>query len=543
MPVLGSASAGAIPTTTSATIPAAGPCAAGTAPAVVGHRVGITDCLITAVSATSDVHGHRWSEAAVALSGTAAGFVPTSGAPRADMTDRADQIYPQFGIDGWKAGITTYSGASPGAGNGLTVLWPDNRADWNGRVMILVPGQSNVPPIGALVGGAGAAPDSMAFSNLYADPLLNRGWALIYVRRQAANGLTATLDGGGTAAASLNDSVSTFVDWVDTGEALLRQALGAAADTVEVLGHSSGNLLANLLRESGLNTVPGGRHVVDGVLAEDQAGGLPAAVDIAAPGVIAVHDGRVTYPRGAALTGAEQAQLVPELTNEHDLYLDTHTWLPAANYLALKRATDLASHGPNRFYEVRGVSHLPDQVGSAPGTLDITGLVLAEVDDLTAWVERGVAPPASVTDVHASGAQPAQGKALDLPPIACPTAVQYPAQFGAQTTQSAALSAGPSTGVDGSTLEPLDTGGALVDVNRDGVRDALPTISAYWRGLPAGSAARQALAQQHTGTVTTAVFVRCVGIAVHLLEGQRLLAKANGDAYLAAAAQFPSLRW
>jgi hypothetical protein len=526
-----------------------GACPAGAVPAghmVAGHLVGESSCQVTQIDTVQDVAKHPWSEANVALSGTAAGYVEIQGAARADLADYPNRLFPQFGITQWEPATTTYSGSAPDAGNGLTVLWPQNKADWNGRVLVLAPGQENVPPIGALVPRQGKGLDNQTYTNLYAGPAIDEGYAVVYIRRQAESGLTATLDGGGTRDTSLNDNVATLVDWITTAETLLNHALGADPKTVLFYGHSSGNIVGNLLRESGANTLPGGRHVVDGVLADDQGGGLPLPLYLPEGQLLGFHNGQVSYPAGAKLTPPDvpqltqsqaKQQLVPEITLAHTLYTSVHSWLVEANFLALKRATQLAYQRQgltqeNAFYEIAGNSHQANQVGSPPMTQDMEGVFLATLSDLQSWVERGTRPPANLTDLSGGNAQPPLGKAIDLPPVACPTGFRYgdPVNGGGPGTAGYAA-------YDAHTLEPITAGGELVDVNGDGVRDTMPSLDQAWQRLNLiGSHQR----------VTKAVFMACVHRAVdgaHGLVPQRLLDPEVGAAFVAQAARFPNISW
>jgi hypothetical protein len=83
---------------------------------------------------------------------------------------------------------------------------------------------------------------------------------------------------------------------------------------------------------------------------------------------------------------------------------------------------------------------------------------------------------------------------------------------------------------DGHSLEPVDSRGALVDVNDDGVRDAMPSVTAVWRQLKLLAPNRQ---------LTSAVYLACVQRDVDDLVHRRLLTSAAADAYLTQARRNP----
>lgn len=518
-----------------------GACPADAVPAahvVAGHRVGESSCQITGLTPVADVHRHPWTEASVAISGTAAGYVETTGAPRSDLVDYPRLLFPQFGDTAWTPATTTYSGATPGAGNGLSVLWPNEPASWNGQVVVLVPGQENVPPIGSLVHRSGTGLDPQTFTNLYAGPLIDDGYAVVYVRRQASKGLTATLNDGSTKDTSLNDNVAATVDWINTAEALLQHELGRSPSTVLWYGHSSGVIEGRIFNWSGANQDTSGHKIIDGFLSDDPGGGLPLPLDLPEGQLIGDRDGQITYPPGAGLTAAEKAQMTPELTLAHTEYTSFHPWTTLANYLSEKRAGQIAYQrqgltGKERFDEVAGVSHIANQVGSPPNTLDLEGLVMAQIANLDAWVTQGSAPPPTIADLGGGNAQPPLGQAIDLPPIACPTGYRYGNPVGGDATETGYAP------FDGHTLEPITSGGELVDVDNDGFRDAMPTLDHGWNQEGVWQA--EHLSGPHH--VTKAAFVACVQQDVNTLLHQHLLTSTSATWYVQQAALFPAVRW
>ncbi len=498
---------------------------------VAGYSVGETSCSVTATSSFVDPAGHPWQRVDLALSGTAAGYSDpvTVGNTRKDITDVPDVLYPQFGITGWMPALGTYTGGGDGQGAGISVLYPTTPGQWNGHVAVLVHGQADNTPLGQLVPQpAGGVVPRRSFDNLYADEFVAAGYAVIYTRRPAAGGVPTTLADGATLDESVNDNVTMLRDFLRSGERLLVERLGRAPSLVLWYGHSAGVIAGRLFNYSGLNDEPGGGHYVDGFLSDDPGGGLPLPLTMPEGQVLGVHDGHVTYPSNALLSESTRNRMVPELTFAHALYLDHHTWLPGVSYLSLKqlgeqlyRRSELS--GKTAFYVVGGVSHIPDSTGSPAHTLDMGSLIQAAIPVLQDWVARGTPPPAG-----RSGADGRSDQLL-LPPIACPTGYRYP--------WPAPAGASSQTGFvpyDGTTPEAVNSQGALVDVNGDGVRDAMPTIDQAWQGFGLSRGGR---------SVTRNAYVSCVRRDADGLLHDRLISSAMASWYVRQAGGYPNLPW
>lgn len=497
--------------------------------AVIGHVVGETGCEITGQSTVPDNQGRPFARVEIALSGTAAGYVDpvTVGNTRKDVTDVPNVLYPQFGIPNWKPATATYGGDA-----GLSVLYPTSGTPWNGKIIMLSHGQSNNSPMGDLVPRhAGDGLDPNNFDNLYAGLAIDAGYAVIYTRRPAQSGVPAKLDGTGqTLDESLNDNVNLILDFARTGEKLIQQKLGRAPSQVYFYGHSSGVILGRLLNYSGLNDKPGGGRYFDGFFSDDPGGGLPLPLSLPEGQVLGHQGSTVTFPPGSYLSAASREQFTPELTLAHNRYTDIHSWLPEVSFLDLKlQGQSLylkqGLGAKTRLYEVDGVSHIAATSDSPPKTLDIGGLFTGTLAALDAWVRHGTTPPATMADLPGTG----HGHAVELPPMACPTGIRYawPAPDGAASETGYAA-------YDGKTLEPVDSRGALVDVNGNGYRDAMPTIDQAWQRLGL-------LAPHHS--VTAAAYTKCVESSAGSLEHKRLLPKDVGDYYVKVARQYPDISW
>jgi hypothetical protein len=501
---------------------------------VAGYSVGETSCQVTASSQFGDASGNEWQRVDIAISGTAAGYADpvTVGNTRKDLTDVPNVLFPQFGITGWVPGVGAYAGGPDGHGAGISVLYPADPARWTGKVVVLAHGQANDSPLGPIVPQTVGGPlPTGTFDNLYADEWVDAGYAVIYTERPAASGVPTKLANGTTLDESVNDNVTMLRDFLASGERLLAEKLGRSPSLVLWYGHSAGVIVGRLFNYSGLNDKPGGGHYVDGFLSDDPGGGLPLPLTMPMGQVLGVHDGRVTYPRDAFLSAATRARLVPEFTFAHGLYLDQHTWLPGVSYLTLKqlgeqlyRESGLA--GKTDLFVVAGVSHIPNSTGSPAHTLDMGPLIQAAIPVLQDWVTDGTPPPAAIAGRPGDGSLADQ---LRLPPLACPTGYRYPWPAPSGTAQQTGY-----VPFDGTTMEPVNSQGALVDVNGDGVRDAMPTLGQEWRTLGLVHGGQQ---------VTPAVFGSCVRQDVSWLVRDRLLTAAAAQGYLAQASAFPNLTW
>lgn len=491
---------------------------------VAGHVVGETSCAITGQSAAADSAGRAWTRVDVALSGTAAGWVDpqTQGNTRKDVTDVPNVLFPQFGITSWVPATATYTGGD-GTGAGISVVYPNQ--GWNGKTVVLAHGQSNNSPMGALVpwpvGSTSVPADT--FDNLYADEWMNAGYAVIYTRRPASSGVPAVLANGQTLDESLNDNVAMALDLVQTGEKLLQQRLHRSPSTVLWYGHSAGVILGRLLNYSGLNQRPGGGQYIDGFLSDDPGGGLPLPLSMPEGQVLGTHNGLATWPSNAGLPAMARARLVPELTLAHSDYLDNHTWLPGVTYLTLKQqGQDLYERegmsARTRLYTVAGVSHIPASSGSPAMTLDMGGLIEGTIGLLDSWVNHGTPPPASITGRPGDGNVDRQ---LQLPPVACPTGLRYP-----WPSPGGAASQTGYAAYDGKSLEPVDSRGALVDIDGQGYRGVMPSMQQEWRRLGLVRSGQQ---------VTASVMTSCVRRTTDALVAKRLLPASAAQQYVTQA--------
>jgi hypothetical protein len=525
---------------------------------VQGHLVGETSCEVTDQSTVQNNKGQNFNEVNIGIGGTAFGYLDpnTQGNTRKDLTDVPNVLFPQFGITSWSPAIGTYTGTATAsdAGAGITVLYPQNKADWNGKMFFAVHGQSNDTPIGAIVPQAvGAAVTNDTFNNLYADEMINQGYAVVYSRRPAVSGVPSTIVGTNTTLdESLNDNVDTLLSFLQSGQKLVQQQMGKSPSETYWYGHSAGVIVGRLLNYSGLNKAPNGKPYINGFLDDDAGGGLPLPVSMPEGQVLGEQGNEATFPQSDLLfqTPQQKTSFTKEINFAHDMYESYHTWLSEVSYLQLKRENtklDDQLGVPARTYEVAGVSHIPNSDGSPTNTLDMDGLISSAITNLDAWVTHNTQPPASIVNTASvstsapivTSSNPApdaktnnvdKQTSVQLPPLACPTGIRFsqPAPNGSPTSTGYAA-------YDGSSLEPVNAGGQLVDVNNNGVRDTMPTMTQAWRSLGLLGQNQQ---------LTKGVYVSCVQQSVNKLTSEHLLSQSVADWYVqTASSTYPNLPW
>ena len=518
---------------------------------VAGHTVGITQCDIVSETKVADSHGKPFVRVEMAISGSVYGFIPpaTVGITRIDITDYPQALYTQYGITKWVGGIANYIGGDDvHKGAGLTVIYPDpaSKTPWNGKVYFVVHGTANNEPLGELVPVGKDGFTEKTFYNHYAREMMDKGYAVIYARRPGSIykvALKATLDDGKNTVidSSINDHIGMQIDFYKLGKAMIAQRLGKAPTASYWYGHSSGATIGRLINYFGGNWDEHGKRYFDGFFSDDPGGGSMMPVMLGKDEVFGEKDGRLTYnPKDVLFqTPQDKARLTKELTISHGAYLSAHEWTPTVLYPTMKRQTALILHQRGLddravMYEVAGVSHIANTVGSSEKTLDIAPLADKAIDLLDDWVQHDVAPPATIANLAAlgvGGAYAAQhNQSLELPPIACPTGVHY---FYGPTPKDGATVTGFAA-FDGKSLEPVNSRGSLVDVNGNGYRDTMPTLEQAWvdRGLIVPGQ-----------TVDAKTYAACIANAAHALVEKRLISQDSADWYNAQAKKYPDVPW
>jgi len=142
-----------------------------------------------------------------------------------------------------------------------------------------------------------------------------------------------------------------------------------------------------------------------------------------------------------------------------------------------------------RMYEVRGISHMGDEYLENGKRGEIATVLLSRlmdglIDLLDQWVENGIAPPATQSDLLELGDADGDGfnenEAIALPEMACPLGVfyPYPPAMGAGGVSWTAFAP-----FDGRSLEPQDGRGVFVDMNLNRYLDHREDDQQAWQRL------------------------------------------------------------
>lgn len=489
--------------------------------AVKGHQVGPKSCVMVERDMTVD--GKAYKVVDMGIDGTVDGYLTKTGDYRGYFTNSPELVFPQTADPGPVfLGIASY-GRDKGAS--MAVIYPADRAAWNGKVWVTVPGAS-AGPLRPWQPGANEAGER--FINAYDREMLSRGYAIAKTRRATnatalarnahpdPTGITTVLEDGTTVDyAAFNDTANYIRDFTFIAENVLQKRLGKAPARTYFYGHSAGARIGRGMNyTAGLNRRDNGKPVFDGFLVDDSGAGgwLP----------VVLEDGKDVL----FTTEADKARAVPQLEIAHQGY--NNIWPPkkpawvSSSYLENKRKNakimqDKGMTSKFRVYEVRGISH----AGSGPG-FDIApmwGQIFAMLDT---WVDKGAAPPPSHSDWSEIGDRDHDGAienaALAFPQIACPLGVYY-----TTTVTGTTIAFAPFTGQG---IEPLNTEQVFVDMNRNGVWDFRETPQQAW--------VRLGLLKRGE-SLTREKYVACVQSAVDALRKEGFFSDRTAADYVEKA--------
>jgi hypothetical protein len=444
---------------------------------VAGKKVGPRSCVMVEGDLTVD--GRTFKRVEMGIDGTVDGYLTKTGDYRGYFTNSPELVFPQTADPGpVLLGIASY-GRDKGAS--MAVIYPADRAAWNGKLWVTVPGAS-AGPLRAWEPGATAGPRAVSD---YDREMLSRGYAIAKTRRATnatalarnakpePTGIITVLEDGSTADyAAFNDSANYIRDFTLVAENLLQQRLGRSPARTYFYGHSAGARIGRGMNyTAGLNKRTDGTPFFDGFLVDDSGAGgwLP----------VVLKDGKDVL----FTSEKEKTDFVPQLEIAHQGY--NNIWPPkkpvwvSSSYLENKRTNakimrDKGMTPKFRLYEVRSISH----AGSGPG-LDIAPMWGQFFSMLDAWVDKGVMPPPSRSDWIELGDANRDGiienGALAFPQVGCPLGVYYTTTVTATTIAFA-----PFTG---NGLEPLNEDKIFVDMNRNGVWDFRESPQAAWMRL------------------------------------------------------------
>jgi hypothetical protein len=491
---------------------------------VDGKTVGIEECRILSEETVFNIRGHRYRRLEIRISGTVDGWALKEKGPRSIyFTDGPDFVFVQSGHPGKRyRGIAKYEAAK---GSGMTLLYPDDPRQWNGKLFVTAHGGGAYGPVGALLPRDGNQKfNTLAGVNRYIGLMVDKGYAVAHTMRSAsriAGDIAVSLEDGTTLKNyNLSAHGGLIISWTKAAESILLKRFGAEPRRVYFYGHSAGGFLGRLINyQPGLNADASGKLMFHGFLLDDSGGGLwlPKLV----------IDGRDVL----FTTDEDRRRFVKQIDITHQLYLGE-----AGDYLAYKRenARILKEKGlgeKHRVYEIRGVSHFDagqvSRLDLVHQSLDLGGIFDALIDRLDEWVEKEKPPPPSKADALELGDTKRENPAIALPEITCPLGVYHifprelpPGRRGGQETAFAAF--------DGINLEPLDSRGVLVDMNGNGLRDRRETVVQAWQRLGLLKPGQKLNRDRYKS---------CVQNAVSKLVSQGLLPEKVGEFYIEQAAK------
>lgn len=494
----------------------------------LGKNIGVEHCYIISEETVFNIKGQRFRRVEVRLSGTVEGWASREkGSRAAYFTDGPEFVLVQSGLTGPRSrGVGRYDAATK---HGLTILYPENARDWNGKLYITAHGAGSYGAVGNLVARDAKAKFSPHQNlNRYVTLMIDRGYAVAHTMRTAdrirGDVEVALEDGTALKGFNLSSHAGLLRSWTELARNLISQRIGARPRRIYFYGHSAGGFWGRQMNyQPGANVDEAGKPLIDGFLLDDAGSGLwlPKLTVDGKDTLFTTDDGRRSFAK--------------QIDTTHALYLgDTGDFLVNKRENA-KMLRDKGLGAKHRMYEFRGVSHFDSgQVSRADlmdQTVDLTALYEALIEKLDLWVEKDIAPPPTRSDLSVLGDVNQDGinenPGIALPDVACPLGVYHtfppevdPGRRGGQETALARF--------DGVNLEPLDARGELVDMNGNGARDQRETLTQAWRRLGLLKAGEQ---------FNAAMYQKCVKAAVGLLQRQGFLSKSAGEHFVEQAAR------
>lgn len=474
--------------------------------------------------------GRDYVRVDMGLNGTAEGYVTQEGTYHEYLTNGPDLIFEQAATPGDRQlAIARYERLR---GSAILLVYPQSRADWNGKLWVTAHGRGRSFRNGRLkIWDRYYDPkDPIAAFDKIDRVMLAKGYALAKTMRTSEQGIgevIATLEDGSIVDfAAFNDNSAIIKDFTLVAENVLQKRLGKKPTRTYLYGHSAGARIARSINYTpGLNVDSRGQAIFDGYLLDDSATGLWLPV--------VMRDGKDVLFQ----TDEEKATFRPQVELVHQMY--TKIWDRAPNrpewvtngYLGNKRLNakivmDKGLGDRFRMYEIRSMSHNggeglpPDNRLGKVLVLDVSLVMGGAIDKLDAIVEGTSVPLASKSDWDVIGDVDNDGvidnPAIIYPEVACPLGVFYPyPQSGAGTTAFAAFT--------GEGLEPLDESNIFVDMNRNGIWDFRETPSAAWRRLGLLEPGED---------LTHARYIECIEAATGTLEDEGFFTAATAARYV-----------
>ena len=504
---------------------------------VNGQLIGQEDCQMQDAGIVDADHQYRRVD--MGISGTLAGWIVKEGPRSNHFTSAPDFVYTQTGNSFPRFhGILQYEGSK---GTSITLVYP--QTDWNGKLFVTVHGGT-----GSFRSGSRKPWDQnfdpaepMGDLNKYEKAMLAKDYAVAVTKRNGAatspGDFSVTLDNGDLwPDQNIGLVPELILDMVRLTGNFLLDRLGQKPTRTYWYSFSGGSMLGSLLNYmSEVNIDHDGTPVVDGFIWDDMAGGLflPVLMENGEDVLFRTQQDRVHF----AKTIEVAHQLYPAVFST-GLGMDVDTipeWV-SPNYLINKRRGAMLFREKGldsqfRMYEVRGVSHSGGETledGIRVGDIEILPLwrfMDGVIDLLDNWVERGIEPPPTKSDLPELLGSISTNKAVDMPETACPLGVYFAYPPSRGTRGGGTTSFAP---FDGESLEPEDGREIYVDMNQNGRPDRRETLTEAWQrlGLMKGDE-----------RFNRDRYVECVEAAVSGLTEEGFITKEIAGLYIREAAE------
>jgi hypothetical protein len=520
---------------------------AGPPPGEVEPRlVGPEECRIISDTPIKNAHGVPYRHIIIATSGKVFGYtaknslllppIGTGIAGEGRENTFADHVFilqARGNMGPFVPGIARYQ-YSEETPNSMEILIPENPADWNGNLWMLVHGAARFPTLGFF-------PRKPNQFNRYteasesAGALMDMGSAVVWTRRDATGNAEVTadkpsnivlLDDGtelgvpGTTAMGLNNSTALIRDYTLISRNFIEEQLGKRPEATFFRGHSAGAATGRVfLMVKGMNTDFEGVKLYDGFFLDDSAGGRGAPVYFWKAAVVdEIGSFRLEPSETDQLTfDADQMRFMsPVIETVHAAYSGGNTstvprifervFPTYANYKRENARLNIEKGLGDiwKTYEIADVSH-GDATSEAKrhpelakDMVDMGGINIALEQALVDWVRNGKTPPESRVEARdVWEVDPNVGPAIQLPETACPRGVfrtymnrpdgtavgASPALFVPYLTElRPQINANQERppGFKEEWLEPLNRYGDLVDMTNSGHRMTRPNIEQVW---------------------------------------------------------------
>jgi len=240
--------------------------------------VGVEQCTIVSEETVFNIKGHKFRRVEIRLTGTVSGWASKEKGSRAIyFTDGPDFVFTQSGLTGPRVeGIARYEAST---GHGMTILYPEDPKQWNGKLYITAHGAGSYAAIGTLVPRDPRAKfNPLQDINLYVTLMIDKGYAVAHTMRSAnriRGDVTVTLSDGTTVKNNLSSHAGLITTWTRLAQNLISKRIGSMPKHTYFYGHSAGGFLGRLINYlPGANFDANGKAIFDGFLLDDAGSGL-----------------------------------------------------------------------------------------------------------------------------------------------------------------------------------------------------------------------------------------------------------------------------